>query len=55
MVDVRGDVLRQPHCTTPAAVNVYPPAYGGFTWEIHVRNNKQQYCTDRTRVFVKDD
>ena len=20
MVDVRGDVLRQPHCTTPAAV-----------------------------------
>ena len=23
MVDVRGDVLRPPHCTTPAAVKLY--------------------------------
>ena len=30
----------------------YPPAYGGFTWEIHVRYNKQSYSSP---IFLQVD
>ena len=49
MVDVGGDVLRPPHCTTPAAVKAVMPAYTisshmslRFKWANNTRSSENK-------------